>query len=297
MARRSVPPPQPKTPVLTVGQKQRRIERLRKCIQRLEAFDPQKRDRLPEVRMLEADIDKALSSAFGYGTARYLRYNHAAMLVPGPLTTNEAPRAVQRPVGAPGRHAPQAQEAHQKFSEAASRTARHLRPCRNMRHPPWDGSNFDVLNELAAWCTARRRRLRTATNPAPQRRLFSREHATVCAGFGKSEPLRFLKEMNILSAHQSSSPICPATQWGLCHAFPAGLRNVRVHRGHPRQKAPPPQSSTRTKSWPTRTALPAQSKSPSVMKAQRLWAFFLLPRSLERRTGWCQFIRPPHRRG
>jgi hypothetical protein len=28
----------------------------------------------------------------------------------------------------------------------------------------------------------------------------------------KSEPLRFLKEMNILSAHQSSSPICPATQ-------------------------------------------------------------------------------------
>jgi hypothetical protein len=36
--------------------------------------------------------------------------------------------------------------------------------------------------------------------------------ATVCAGLRKSEPLRFLKEMNILSAHQSSSPICPATQ-------------------------------------------------------------------------------------
>jgi hypothetical protein len=127
MARRSVPPPQPKTPVLTVGQKQRRIERLRKCIQRLEAFDPQKRDRVPEVRMLEADIDKALSLAFGYGTARYLRYNLAAMLVPGPLTTNEAPRAVQRPVGGPGRHAAQAQEARQKFSQGKERSIALLR--------------------------------------------------------------------------------------------------------------------------------------------------------------------------
>jgi hypothetical protein len=46
----------------------------------------------------------------------------------------------------------------------------------------------------------------------PVRRGLSRERATVCAGSGKSEPLRFLKEMNILSAHQSSSPICPAMQ-------------------------------------------------------------------------------------
>jgi hypothetical protein len=41
-ARRSVPPPKPKCPVLTVGQKQRRIARLQKCMQRLDAFDPQK---------------------------------------------------------------------------------------------------------------------------------------------------------------------------------------------------------------------------------------------------------------
>jgi hypothetical protein len=75
--------------------------------------------------------------------------------------------------------------------------------------PPWDDSNSDMLKDLAAGCAARRRRVRTASNPAPQRRLFSRERATVCAGSGKSEPLRFLKEMNILSAHQSSSPICP----------------------------------------------------------------------------------------
>ena len=52
MARRSVPPPKPKPPVLTVGQKRRRIERLQKCMQRLEAFDPQKVQRrlgVPEV--------------------------------------------------------------------------------------------------------------------------------------------------------------------------------------------------------------------------------------------------------
>jgi hypothetical protein len=74
MARRSAPPPKPKTPILTVGQKQRRIERLRKCITKLEAFDPQKaHTRAPAILELEAAIDKALSSAFGYGTPAYLR--------------------------------------------------------------------------------------------------------------------------------------------------------------------------------------------------------------------------------
>jgi hypothetical protein len=68
MARRSVPPPKPKSPILTVGQKRRRIERLQKCVTSLEAFDPQKaRKRAPAVLELEAAVDKALSSAFGYG--------------------------------------------------------------------------------------------------------------------------------------------------------------------------------------------------------------------------------------
>ena len=75
MARGSVPPPTPRTPILTVGQKRRRIERLQKCIANLEAFDPQKaRKRAPAVLELEAAVDKALSSAFGYGTPAYLRY-------------------------------------------------------------------------------------------------------------------------------------------------------------------------------------------------------------------------------
>ena len=105
MARRSAPPPKPKSPILTVGQKRRRIERLQKCVTSLEAFDPQKaRKRAPAVLELEAAIDKALSSAFGYGTPAYLRYNQAATLDPDPLVTNATRSPVLRPVGGPGRH-------------------------------------------------------------------------------------------------------------------------------------------------------------------------------------------------
>src|SRR5215831_2312436 len=57
MARRSALPPKPKSPILTVGQKRRRIERLQKCVTSLEAFDPQKaRKRAPMVLALEAAI-------------------------------------------------------------------------------------------------------------------------------------------------------------------------------------------------------------------------------------------------
>jgi hypothetical protein len=66
MARRSVPPPKPKTPILTVGQKRRRVERLQACVTKLQTFDLQKaRNRAPEVLELEAAVDKGLSYAFG----------------------------------------------------------------------------------------------------------------------------------------------------------------------------------------------------------------------------------------
>jgi hypothetical protein len=118
MARRSVPPPKPKTPILTVGQKRRRIERLRTCVTKLEAFDPQKsRNRAPAVLELEAAIDKALSSAFGYGTPAYLRYNEAATLDPSPLLTNVTVRAPVSPSpGGPTRRDTQVQETRQQFS-------------------------------------------------------------------------------------------------------------------------------------------------------------------------------------
>src|SRR5579872_5967002 len=105
MARRSAPPPKPRTPVLTVGQTQRRIKRLHRCIAALEAFEPQKaRKREPAVLALEAAIDKALCSAFGYGTATYLRYNRAATLDPCPLLRSVKVRASPpRPVGASAR--------------------------------------------------------------------------------------------------------------------------------------------------------------------------------------------------
>jgi hypothetical protein len=86
MARRPSAP-QPQSPVLSVEQKRRRIDRLRNCISELQAFDPQKvqkRYREPEVMRLEASIDGALSYAFGDGTPAYNRYSDAAHLDHGP---------------------------------------------------------------------------------------------------------------------------------------------------------------------------------------------------------------------
>jgi hypothetical protein len=131
MARRSVLPPKPKPPVLTVGQKRGRIERLQKCMQRLEAFDPQNVQRrvgVPEVLALEAAIDKALSSAFGYGTPAYMRYNLAATLHRSPLITTAAlAGTVVRPVDGPRRREAQVQEARQYFSEGKERSITLLR--------------------------------------------------------------------------------------------------------------------------------------------------------------------------
>jgi hypothetical protein len=126
MARRSVPPPKPQSPILTVGQKRRRIERMQKCVTRLEAFDPLKaRKRAPAVVELEAAIDKALSSAFGYGTPAYLRYNQAATLDPTPLATLRSP--VLRPVGGPPRGDAKAHEVSRNFSENKERSIALLR--------------------------------------------------------------------------------------------------------------------------------------------------------------------------
>ena len=124
MARRSgPPPPKPKTPTLTAGQKRRRVERLQKCVTSLQAFDPQKaRKRAPAVLELEAAIDKALCSAFGYGTPAYLRYNEAATLDPSTYLANAAARApVARPADGPVRHDAKAQDTHQQFSENKAR--------------------------------------------------------------------------------------------------------------------------------------------------------------------------------
>jgi predicted nucleotide-binding protein len=72
----------------------RRLDRLQKCVDELEAFDPQKvqrRYREPEVMRLEAMIDEALSAAFGHGTPAYIRYRDAAQLDHGPHTMRLGP--------------------------------------------------------------------------------------------------------------------------------------------------------------------------------------------------------------
>jgi hypothetical protein len=130
MARRSVRRPKPKAPVLTVEQKRRRIERFKKCICDIEAFDPQnvqKRFGVPEVVTLEAAIDKALLSAFVHGTSAYMRYNRAATLYHGPLVKNAPVRStVSQDSGEPGsqeaRDAQEAQEARTYFSEGKKRS-------------------------------------------------------------------------------------------------------------------------------------------------------------------------------
>ena len=129
MARRSAPPPKPKSPNLTVGQKRRRVERLQKCVTSLGAFDPQKaRKRAPAVLELEAAIDKALSTAFGYGTPASLRYNQAGILDPSPLLTNaNARNSVLSPIGGSARIEVKAQETGKHFSENKERSIVLLR--------------------------------------------------------------------------------------------------------------------------------------------------------------------------
>jgi hypothetical protein len=127
MSSRRVPPARPKPPVLAVEQARRRIARFRKCIQRLEAFDPkkvQKRFGVSEVLILETRIDRALSAAFGYGTAPYFRYNLAATLDSGPLITNAGLHStVLRAVGGPeSQDVQEAQEARKYFSEGKERS-------------------------------------------------------------------------------------------------------------------------------------------------------------------------------
>jgi hypothetical protein len=60
-------------------------------------------------------------------------------------------------------------------------------------------------------------------------KLFSRDDGTVCGGSGKSEYCRMFKEMNFLSAHQSSNPICPAME----SVSAVGLSRLRARRSMP----------------------------------------------------------------
>lgn len=94
MARRPAVPAEPRHSDRTVEQMRQGIERIRRRIKDLEAFDPtsvQKRWS-PEVAALQNAIDEALTAAFGHGTIEYNRYKDAAELDNGPVFMSLGPR-------------------------------------------------------------------------------------------------------------------------------------------------------------------------------------------------------------
>jgi predicted nucleotide-binding protein len=81
-------PPAPPSPrALTPDQIRRAIDRLRKRISELDAFDPSSvQERWPpEARAIETAIEETLAKVFGEGTPAYDRYDSAARLDNGPL--------------------------------------------------------------------------------------------------------------------------------------------------------------------------------------------------------------------
>jgi hypothetical protein len=75
----------------------------------------------------EEEANKALASAFGYGTPAYLRYNQAATLDLDPLITTATRSPVLRPVGGPQRDEAKAHEVRRNFSENKERSIALLR--------------------------------------------------------------------------------------------------------------------------------------------------------------------------
>lgn len=126
MARHSAPPP-PQAPVLTPTQMRQRIERLQRCVQELQAFDPQKvqkRYDIPEVGALEAGITDALAAAFGHDTPRFNLYRNAADLDQGPHTMRVEPAWGRGPMI--DYDAQDAQEARQYLAEGKERSIQLL---------------------------------------------------------------------------------------------------------------------------------------------------------------------------
>jgi len=96
MARKPTSPPQDL--VLDAEQIGLGIERIRRRVAELEAFDPTsvKERWAPETKAIEASIDEALSKTFGHETPRYRRYESAARLDRGPLIIGRGPDPIHR---------------------------------------------------------------------------------------------------------------------------------------------------------------------------------------------------------
>lgn len=91
MAPKTPPPPQPR--VLSADQIRQGIDRLKKRISELEAFDPAGVEARwsPATHAIETAIEETLAKVFGEGTPAYLRYDSAARLDNGPLIIGGGP--------------------------------------------------------------------------------------------------------------------------------------------------------------------------------------------------------------
>jgi predicted nucleotide-binding protein len=92
MARKSTPPP-PQDQIRSVEQIRSGIERLRKRVAELEAFNPEsvKERWAPETKALQAAIDETLTRVFGANTSARRRYQPAANLDHGGLVLGGGP--------------------------------------------------------------------------------------------------------------------------------------------------------------------------------------------------------------
>lgn len=88
MTRKPVAQQGPQPANLTVDQMRRGIDRIKRRIAELEAFEPNSvtRRRPPEVTALQNAIDEALTAAFGHNTIEYRRYAGATRLDNGALS-------------------------------------------------------------------------------------------------------------------------------------------------------------------------------------------------------------------
>jgi predicted nucleotide-binding protein len=96
MARKPPPTPQPR--VLTGDQIRQGIDRLRKRILELEAFEPASvQERWsPAIHAIDTAIEETLAKVFGEGTPAYNRYSSAARLDNGPLIMGGGPDPAYR---------------------------------------------------------------------------------------------------------------------------------------------------------------------------------------------------------
>jgi hypothetical protein len=102
----------------------------------------------------------------------------------------------------------------------ASRTARYLRRCRNMRHCRLGRFELRCAKGPGRWVRRSTKARANSKQYSPRREDYSPGRRNDLHGLRKSDPLRFLKEMNFLSAHRSSNPICPAMESVSAVGFP-----------------------------------------------------------------------------